>query len=348
MDQDFSGETAIRYVRSADGASIAYAVHGSGPAFVQTPSFPVSNLQIEWRSRRYRSWWEKLAFDRTLVRYDCRGSGLSDRNPPDYSLTAQVADLEAVVDKLQLQRFALMGFGHSGPAAISYAARNPERISHLILWYTYAKGEDYSRSPRIEAGRSLIEKDWQLYTEVEGHRATGDLGGAASARYTAFLRESVSSSGLLAAFSQIRSVDVTSLLPRVTTPTLVMHRRESSLDVEVSQKLAAAIADARLVLVDGGPPAPFITDSERTVAEIRAFLSEGSSSDQAPAGLSPRELDVLALIAAGMSNREIAEEFGISERTIARHITNLYGKIGARNKAEATAFAIEHSIRRTP
>jgi pimeloyl-ACP methyl ester carboxylesterase/DNA-binding CsgD family transcriptional regulator len=328
--------------------NIAYATHGGGPAFVQTPSFPVSNLEIEWRSRRYRAWWEKLAFDRMLIRYDCRGSGLSDRNPPDYSLDSQVADLEAVVDKLQLQRFALMGFGHSGPAAISYAARNPERISHLVLWYTYARGADYSRSPRIEAARSLIEKDWQLYTEVEGHRATGDLGGAAAARYSSFLRESVGSSGLLAAFSQIRSVDVTDVLPRVASPTLVMHRRESSLDVDVSRKLAAAIPDARLVLLNGGPPAPFIADPDQMIAEIRAFLSEGTSSNRPPAGLSPRELDVLASIAAGMSNREIAEEFGISERTIARHITNLYRKIGARNKAEATAFAIEHSIRRAP
>jgi pimeloyl-ACP methyl ester carboxylesterase len=123
MAQDPSTETAVRYVRSSDGVNIAYWARGSGHPFVQMPSLPVSNLQIEWRSRRYRSWWEKLAFDRMLVRYDCRGSGLSDRHPSDYSLKAQVADLEAVVDKLELKKFDLMGFVHSGPAAITYATR---------------------------------------------------------------------------------------------------------------------------------------------------------------------------------------------------------------------------------
>ncbi len=349
MAQDFTGESAIRYVRSADGVNIAYAVHGSGPAFLQTPSFPVSNLEIEWRSRRYRAWWEKLAFDRTLVRYDCRGAGLSDRDARDFSLPKLVADLEAVVDKLDLKAFAIFGFGHLGPASIVYATRHPERVSHLILWHTYARASDYSREPRVEAARSLIEKDWDLYTELEGIRATGFGGGTAAVGYSRFLRESASPEGLRAAFNAIRMTDVTDLLPGVKVPTLILCRGESRvLGTEVSRELASAIPDARLVMLEGGSPAPFLGDAEKTVAEIRAFLAEGTPSSRPPVGLSPRELDVLALIAAGMSNREIAEEFGISERTIARHITNLYGKIGARNKAAATAFAIEHSIRRAP
>src|SRR5574341_946579 len=171
-----TGEPAIRFVRSKYGVNIAYCTSGRGAPLVQTPSFPVSNLEIEWRSRMYRAFWEALAFDRTLVRYDCRGAGLSDRDVGDYSLEALVADLEAVVDRLGLERFALIGFGHLGPAAVTYAARRPERVTHLILWYTYARGADYSRAPRVEAGRSLISRDWDLYTELEGHRATRAIG----------------------------------------------------------------------------------------------------------------------------------------------------------------------------
>jgi pimeloyl-ACP methyl ester carboxylesterase/DNA-binding CsgD family transcriptional regulator len=341
---DAGVEPAVRYVRTRDGVNIAYCTHGTGPALVQMPSFPVSNLQIEWRSRRYRSWWEKLAFDKTLVRYDCRGAGLSDRDVKDYSLPALVGDLEAVVDKLALEKFALLGFGHLGPAAITYATQHPERVSHLILWYTYARGVDYSRAPRIEAGRSLIEKDWQLYTELEGHRATGGLGGSAAQRYTAFLRQSVSPAGLSAAFMAIRSVDVTGLLARVKVPTLVMHRRQSSLAVDVARELAASIPDARLVLLEGGPPAPFIADADTMIAEMRSFLTDQPLSRSLPDGISPREGEVLGLIAAGRSNREIAEAFGISERTVARHITNLYQKIGARNKADATAYALRNNL----
>jgi DNA-binding NarL/FixJ family response regulator len=339
-----AGEPAIRYVRAKDGVNIAYCAWGRGPALVQMPSFPVSNLLIEWRSRRYRSYWEKLAADKTLVRYDCRGAGLSDRNPKDYSLRAQVSDLEAVVDRLRLDRFALFGFGHMGPAAITYAVDHPERLSHLILWYAYARGADYSRSPRIEAGRSLIDKDWQLYTELEGHRATGGLAGAAAAGYTAFLRESASPSGLLAAFAAIRTVDVADLLPRIKTPTLILHRRESFLSVDVARELATAIPDARLVLVDGGSPAPFIGDVDRLVADIRGFLADDTLSRALPDRISPREAEVLELIAQGRSNREIAEQFGISDRTVARHITNLYRKIDAHNKAEATAYAVRHGL----
>lgn len=339
-------EPAIRYVRAPDGVNIAYTVAGHGPTIVQMPSFPVSNLEIEWRSRRYRAYWEALAFDMTLVRYDCRGAGLSDRDTRDFSLPKLVADLEAVVDKLDLRTFALFGFGHLGPAAVVYATRHPERVSHLILWHTYARASDYSRTPRVEAARSLIERDWDLYTELEGIRATGFGGGTAAAGYTRFLKESANPEGLTAAFAAIRLTDVTDLLPKVKAPTLVLCRRGSRiLHPDVSRELASAIPDARLVTLEGGSPAPFLGDAERTVAEIRAFLAENRGGRTHPDGISPREADVLRLIAAGRSNREIAEEFGISERTVARHVTNLYRKIGARNKADATAYALRRDLR---
>jgi DNA-binding NarL/FixJ family response regulator len=339
------GEPSVRYVRSRDGVNIAYSVWGDGPAFVQMPSFPVSNLEIEWRSRRYRSFWQKLAYDRTLVRYDCRGAGLSDRATVDFSLPMLVADLEAVVDKLAIERFALFGFGHMGPAAITYASSHPERVSHLILWYSYARAADYTQATRVEAGRSLIEKDWDLYTELEGHRAMRGVSESAAAGYTRFLRESASPSGLTAAFSAISSTDVTHLLSKVKATTLVMHRRDSRiLKMDVPRELASTIPDARLAVIEGSSIAPFIGDVDGTVAEIRSFLSEHPESSALPGGISPREAEVLASIARGLSNREIAEALGISERTIARHITNLYQKIGARNKADATAYALKHNL----
>jgi pimeloyl-ACP methyl ester carboxylesterase/DNA-binding CsgD family transcriptional regulator len=340
-----AGELSIRYARSVDGVRIAYAVHGDGPALVQTPSFPVSHLEIEWRGRSYRTYWEKLAFDRKLVRYDCRGAGLSDRDAWDFSLEKTVADLEAVVDKAGLERFALFGFGHSGPTAISYAAKHPERVSHLLLWYTYARAADYVQAPRVEAGRSLIEKDWELYTELEGHRAMRGRSAQSAGGYTRFLRESATPGGLTAAFAAIRDNDITPLLPKVKAPTLVLHRKESRiLSVDVARELASTIPDARLVLLEGSSIAPFLGDVDTTVAQIRSFLEERSGSEALPGGISRREADVLVLIARGKSNSDIADELGISERTVARHITNLYRKIGAHNKADATAFAYKHQL----
>src|SRR4030067_709391 len=97
---------------------------------------------------------------RMLVRYDGRGSGLSDREVSDYSLEAWLLDLEAVVERLGLERFALWGSGLAGPTAIAYAARYPERVSHLLLWCSYVRGSDFWRSPRNQAFRAIRETDW--------------------------------------------------------------------------------------------------------------------------------------------------------------------------------------------
>jgi DNA-binding CsgD family transcriptional regulator len=219
-------------------------------------------------------------------------------------------------------------------------------VSHLVLWYSYARATEYSRGSRVEAGRSLIAKDWELYTETEGHRMASGMGSATAAeRYTALLRESVGPDGLLKAFAEIDRVDVTDQLPAVRVPTLVLHRRESRvLGVEAARTLASVIPDARLRLLEGRSLVPFGSDGETFVHEVRAFLAE-EHTPRLPDGLSPREGDVLRLIAGGRSNREIAEALVISERTVARHITNLYQKIGARNKSEATAYALSHGLR---
>src|SRR3990172_2084694 len=119
----------------------------------------ISNIQLEWQIPECRRWYERLAQGRKLIRYDFRGSGLSGRNAASFSVEAQVLDLEAVVDRLGLEEIVLCGFVHSGPPAIAYAARHPERVSRLILWCTYARGTDWSQLPRTQAVRALMDKD---------------------------------------------------------------------------------------------------------------------------------------------------------------------------------------------
>ena len=100
-----------------------------------------------------------------LVRYDVRGTGLSDREIEDHSLKAQILDLEAVIEALGLERFALFAAGNAGPVAIAYAAKNPERVSSVILWCSWAKGSEIL-SPRINAWLGLLDQDWQLMTDT--------------------------------------------------------------------------------------------------------------------------------------------------------------------------------------
>jgi pimeloyl-ACP methyl ester carboxylesterase/DNA-binding CsgD family transcriptional regulator len=321
------------------------------------PPLPVSHILVEWQSASCRAYYEALAANRTLVRYDRRGAGLSDRDAFKLSLDTHIRDLEAVAGHLRLEQFALLGFGHSGPAAITFAARHPERVSHLILWNAYASAADYGRTPRVEAARSLIGQDWQLYTETEGYRFTEWSGGDEAKWYTRYLRESLTPDGLRAAFESIRQTDVRPLLSAVRAPTLVMHRRGLSVvGVDAAKELASTIQDARLVLFDGAWIAPFMGGSTDAVASaINRFLREtaveapGTPPPPAAANarsnpLTPRETEVLRLLASGRTSSEISRELTLSIRTVGRHITNIYGKIGARTRADATAYAIRNHL----
>ncbi|MCH7578020.1 MAG: alpha/beta fold hydrolase [Chloroflexi bacterium] len=115
-------------------------------------------MQLEWQYPEFRRWFERLARERRVVRYESRGHGLSDRDVVDRSLDAYVLDLEAVVDSLGLERFTLMGVAHMGPVAIAYAVHHPERVSHLILWSSFARASDYVASRQGEFGDELFAK----------------------------------------------------------------------------------------------------------------------------------------------------------------------------------------------
>jgi pimeloyl-ACP methyl ester carboxylesterase len=338
-------EPAIRYVRTIDGVGIAYQTLGEGdPALIHMPPFPLSNMRMEWASGSCRRYLQTLAEKHMVVRYDCRGAGLSDREAPDYSLEASLLDLEAVTQRLRLERFALFGFNHLGLAATMYAARFPESVTHLILWCSYIRASDYSGSERVQAAWSLIDRDWEMYTELEGYRATGWKGGPAARGYTEYLRQSVTQQGLKAAFEAIQDGDVAHLLEGLRVPTLVMHRVGSAvLDVSIARELAERIPNAELALIEGSWRAPWVSNGDLVADRITRFLTEAGVAT-GPDGLTRREVEILRLVAEGRSNREIAGQLVLSERTVARHITNIYSKAGLHSRADATAYAFRHRV----
>jgi pimeloyl-ACP methyl ester carboxylesterase/DNA-binding CsgD family transcriptional regulator len=333
----------IRYAQAAGGVAIAYWRIGAGPPLVHMPMFPLGHLLAEWRQRAVRAYFEGLARDRTVVHYDGRGTGLSTRDVDDYSVEAQMGDLRAVADSLALERFALLGFGHGGAAALAYAAQHPERVSHLVLWHGYARAADVVSLSRISAVRSLILQDWGTYTELEGYRVSGRAGGETARAYTEFIRESVTPQGVAAAYEAIGKIDVEECLGRIVAPTLIIARRASDvLPVAVAETMAKAIRNARVALLEGSGANPFLDVREPFVEAVLDFLA--SEAGSRPDRLSGREIEVLRLVAAGRSNTEIGEDLSLSVRTVARHITNIYGKIGVQNRSEATAYAIRHAL----
>nr|MDP9237428.1 alpha/beta fold hydrolase [Chloroflexota bacterium] len=273
----------VQYAKTSDGVSIAFATSGDGPPFLHTPSGPFHHLQLEWQFPEIRSWYESLSEKRKLVLYNNRGSGLSERSPDqsrhaNHTLDANLRDLEAVADKLGPQPFVLFGFYHGGPAAIAYAAEHPERVSHLILWHTWARARDrFSRSPRVEAVRLLLDQDWELYTETLAHDLMGWPQGEPAHRFAAFIRECLDQETQKAMFRATDDFDVTDLLPRLKMPTLVLHRRQfSRVPLDLAMGLASAIPDARLVVLDGASWGPYLGDPASALQAIDDFLGDSA------------------------------------------------------------------------
>lgn len=276
-------EPRIQYAQTADGVSIAFWTLGEGMPFVGPVGLAFSHIQLEWHMPELRRWYEGLARNRKFIRYDHRGTGLSERTEIDFSLESQLLDIEAVVTRLGLEKFALLGIGDAGPATITYAVRHPERVSHLVLFCSYAAGGLEARlSPKLRAAFSLMDTDWELFTETASHVALGWEEGEQARRFAAFTRECTTPEALRTAYSQIGGVDVTSLLPHVKSPTLVLHRRQvSAPDVNVATGLASRIPDARLALLEGTTPFPPLGDVEAVLEAIDEFLSE---DEEAAAG----------------------------------------------------------------
>ena len=266
-------EPRIQYAQTADGVSIAFWTLGEGVPLVLMLSLPFSHVQLEWRMPEFRRWYERLAETRKVVRYDSRGSGLSDREVTDYSLDAHVLDLEAVVDRLGLERFDLFAFYHGGPAAIAYAARHAERVSHLVLWCSWARGSDVVRSPLIQIMREFIRQNWETYTETAAGSLLGWSEPEAAHRFAVFLRECVTPEAAQTALQAMTSFDVAELLPQLSTPTLVLHRRGLPFpDAGIARGLASQIPDAGLVVLEGTSIAPYLGDAEAVHRAVTEFL----------------------------------------------------------------------------
>jgi class 3 adenylate cyclase len=268
----------VEYATATDGACIAYWATGEGRPFVHMPNPPWSHSLIAWQVPEMRRWFERLLGKRRMIRYDSRGSGLSDRQVTNFSLDAMVGDLEAVIERVDPPPFALFAYFASGPVAIAYAVRHPERLSHLILWCSYARGTDYTRSAAVRATRSLIEQDWETYTETAAHVLLGWDEGEEAHRLAHYMREAVEAKTAQQLFAHIDEFDVTPLLRAIKTPTLVLHRRQISwADENVPRRMAANIPNARLVLLEGTSPVPGLGDMEAVLGAVGNFLGDDFS-----------------------------------------------------------------------
>jgi pimeloyl-ACP methyl ester carboxylesterase/DNA-binding CsgD family transcriptional regulator len=345
----------IRFCTSRDGTRIAFAVHGNGTPIVRASTW-LTHLELDWRSPLYRHWLSDLGREHRFVRYDERGCGLSDRDVTRFSLAAWTDDLEAVVDAAGLGRFALLGISGGGSTSIAYAARHPDRVSHLILYGSYGRGR--SRRPSVagaqaeaEALTAAVRVGWGRANPAFRRLFTTLFVPDATQEQMEWLDETQRLSASPETAVRIREargqLDVTGLAPLVTAPTIIFHaRNDAASPFDEGRQLASLIPNARFVPLEGRNHILLATDPAWAVllTELRAFLGPAPEPvEPEPLDLTARELEVLALVAAGFDNAEIAERLYLSPRTVERHLSNVYDKLGVSGKAARAAAAARFS-----
>ncbi len=264
-------EPRIQYAKTSDGVSIAYWTLGEGIPLVMIPFYLFS--AVAGSGDDSRQFYEGMAHQKRLVTYDGRGTGMSQRQVDDLSIEALERDLEAVVEELGLVNFALFAPGVAAMVAINYMARRPDRISRLILWCPVVRAADMLETSQMKGLGALLENDWELFTEMVAQMVYGFAGGEPARRFAANLRESVTQDTTRSVMYASQNVDVSDLLPRVSVPTLVMHRREMKVPaLDISRTTAASIPGARLALVGGGSMLPYLEDADAVLAAVNDFL----------------------------------------------------------------------------
>jgi pimeloyl-ACP methyl ester carboxylesterase/DNA-binding CsgD family transcriptional regulator len=341
----------IRFCQSPDGVRLAYATHGSGPPLVVVSCW-LSHLQHDWQSPVWRHFLEDLGAISTLVRYDERGFGLSDWNVSNFSLEARLADLETVIEAAGLERFAMMGMSGNSPVAVAYAAKHPERVTRLIMyggWAGWPEAPHPSDEDKEAAFRAMVRAGWArpdpLFRRVFTNVFIPDATEPQMTWFDDLQRMSTSTDNMLAARQARRETSVTGLLSEIGVPTLALHARgDTAIDFEHARALAAQIPGARLTALESRNHILLADEPAWGVflREVAAFMepdrSPGANArDDDVATLSSREREVLHLAADGLSNDQVAERLSLSVRTVERHLSNAYLKLGISGKAARTA-----------
>jgi len=347
----------IRFGRSPDGTRIAYAVHGSGPPLVVASCW-LSHLQHDWQSPVWRHFLDELGAIATVIRYDERGFGLSDWDVTDFSIEARQTDLETVVEALGLGRFALLGMSGGSAVALAYAVAHPERLTRLILYGTVCGEPVIHEGDALaeeETYRSMIRVGWAKDDPVFRRVFTSRFIPGANEEQMRWFDDlqlmSTSPENAVASRIARQAVDIVADLPRITAPTLILQATgDRSTTFDNAVQVSGLIPGARLVAMDSRNHI-LLADEPAWATfmdEVRAFLEPDRqrwASDDPPAeSLSPRERDVLRLCAEGRTNDEIAAALTLSPRTVERHVSNIYLKLGVTGSA-ARAAAVARFLR---
>ncbi|HTQ73873.1 MAG TPA: alpha/beta fold hydrolase [Burkholderiales bacterium] len=347
----------VRFCISSDGVRLAYATSGSGPPLVRAPHW-FTHLEHDWNNPAMKPWSAGLSRGYSLLRFDQRGTGLSDRDVPVPTWKCHVEDLASVVDAARFDRFALLGLSQGAAFAIDYAATHPERVSHLIICGGFVRGRKArgGSDEETETLQRLIELGWgrddPSFRQVFTTRFMPDAGLDAIHAFNDMMPLTASAQMAGRLHRANLHLDAREQASRVQCPTLVLHARgDLSIPFEEGRLIAGLIPGARFVTLESRNH--LLTESEPAWRDFLAAMAgfyppAGAAPGAGFPGLTPRETEVLELIAQGLDNAQIAARLELSEKTVRNNITHIFDKIQVENRSQAIVRARDAGLGAKP
>ena len=344
-----------RYAQSA-GAKIAFQVSGEGPCDLVFVPGLVSHLELQWQQPSYRRFVTALEQACRVIRFDKRGTGLSDPTSAMPGMDERVADLAAVMDAAGSRAAVVFGVSDGGRGAIALAATHPGRVLGLILYGTSDRGP---RPGLLRRYRSIVNR-WGQGELLE--LVAPSLAGSGSRDAAGAFERAAASPGMAAALIESMSqADVSGLLATLETPALVVHREQDMIPLADARAVADAIPGAVLRVVPGRDHLPWAGDWEPVVQAVAGFIDSVAAPRTVPAkkpraslprtrhvgwpSLTEGEWRVVALAAQGHTNAEIADRLYLSRYTVETHLKHVFAKLGLRSRAELAALALSAGTR---
>jgi pimeloyl-ACP methyl ester carboxylesterase/DNA-binding CsgD family transcriptional regulator len=326
----------IRFCTMPGDVRVAYATVGRGRALV-LPAAWIGHLELQWQDPAVRRFLLPMAGRRTVVQYDRPGCGLSDPWPERQTLDSSVELLRGVVDHLGLDDFDLLGISEAAAVSLAFAARYPDRVGRLVVYGGYADGHQIATPDVRTAVIGMVRAHWGLGSDVLADLFLPDASAEVKAHFARLQRYSATGEFACELLAQCYETRVDDVLHKVGTPTLVLHRRDDrAIPYRLGRDLAARVPGARLVSLPGRSHFPYAGDSASVVRAILEFL--GETADAVPSGLTPRQMEVAALVAEGLTNRQIAQRLGIEDRSAEGHVERIRLRLGVTSRSQIAAW----------